>query len=254
MLNEIKNIIHYSELTARLEIENHPVAQSCKVGHFVIVKFEEKGLRIPFTIVDSDPANGTIGIIIHRAAGLKDTLAGLQTGDTIPDLLGPLGTAFDVDGGGKTLLFAGDGAGLVPLLPIIRASQQAGNKVITVYSEQSSSTACLLPFIKDYSTIVSAGDKEITDVVGEVIGKETIDRVVMSGPTLMMKNLSELTRNEGVKATSILNMMMIDGIGLCGICRVMVNGCRLLTCIDGPSFDAHSIDFDQLLNRQRHFV
>lgn len=254
MLNEIKNIIHYSELTARLEIENQPVAQSCKVGHFVIVKFEEKGLRIPFTIVDSDPANGTIGIIIHRAAGLKDTLAGLQTGDTIPDLLGPLGTAFDVDTGGKTLLVAGDGAGLVPLLPIIKASQQAGNKVITIYSEQSSSTSCLLPFIKDYATIIDGGDKDITEVASEVLSKEKIDRVVMSGPTLMLKNLSEITRKTGVNATSILNMMMIDGIGLCGICRVMVNGRRMLTCIDGPAFDAHSVDFDQLLNRQRHFV
>lgn len=253
MLNEIINITYYSDLTALLEIENPAIAKAARTGHFVIVRLSDDGLRIPFTIISSDAEAGTIGILIHRAAGLGDVLKSLSTGYVIPDILGPLGQALELKKIGR-LLCVGDGAGFVPLLPVIRAYSGRGTDVISILSETSAQTTCLMPLIAAYSKPVEAGDEPIEAVVSRLIDEFRPDAVIMSGPTMMMKNLSLLTSEAGIPARVILNMMMIDGIGLCGICRVMVDGKRKLTCIDGPAFDASAVDYDQLLNRQRHFV
>ncbi|MDE6115719.1 MAG: sulfide/dihydroorotate dehydrogenase-like FAD/NAD-binding protein [Muribaculum sp.] len=252
-MNEIREIVHYSEYTAELRVYAPSVAKSCRPGHFVIVRFSEDGARIPFTIVDSDEKAGTINILIHKAAGLSEALASLQPGDCLPNLLGPLGQAIEIKDYG-TVVCCGDGAGFVPLLPIVRALKKAGNHVISVFSEQSSQTACLQGKVSEYSEVIDVRDRKAVEVVDEIMQRRKIDKMFISGPTLMMKEISGLTRTTGVPTVCILNMIMVDGVGLCGICRVMVDGERKLTCIDGPSFDAHKVDFDQLLNRQRLYV
>lgn len=253
MLNEIKEIIHYSPLTAQIVIENGPVARAARVGHFVIVRFDSEGVRIPFTIVKASPADETISIIIHRAAGLGDLLSTLEPGMVIPDLLGPLGQAMDIDEN-ATVICIGDGAGFVPLLPVIRSCREHNTRVISVFSEQSAQATCLHPLVEKYSEMVDASACGVELALNDLITRVKPDHIIMSGPTTLLKSIADITRDKGVSATAILNMMMIDGVGLCGICRVMVGGKRLLTCIEGPAFDAHAIDFDQLLNRQRHFV
>ncbi len=252
-MNEIKEIVHYSEYTAELRIYAPAVAKSCRPGHFVIVRFSNDGPRIPFTIVDSDTGAGTINIIIHTAAVLSEALASLKPGDCLPDLLGPLGQAVEIRNYG-TVVCCGDGAGFVPMLPIVRALKKAGNRVISLFSEQSSQTACLQGKTSEYSEVIDVRDRSSVDVLASLIHTQGIDKVFMAGPTAMIKNIAALTRSASIPSTCILNMTMVDGVGLCGICRVMVDGERKLTCIDGPSFDAHKVDFDQLLNRQRLFV
>lgn len=252
-MNEIREIVHYSEYTAELRVYAPAVAKSCRPGHFVIVRFSDNGARIPFTIVDSDETEGTINIIIHKAAGLSEALASLRPGDCLPNLLGPLGQAIDIRNYG-TVVCCGDGAGFVPLLPIARALKKAGCHVISVFSEQSSQTACLQGKVSEYSEVIDVRERTSTEVVGELLAGRKVDKVFVSGPTAMMKDISGLTRSHSIPTVCILNMIMVDGVGLCGICRVMVDGERKLTCIDGPSFDAHKVDFDQLLNRQRLYV
>ena len=252
-MNKIIEICPYSEMTARLVIENRTVAMAARTGHFVIMRFSDKGVRIPFTIVDSDPVAGTIDVIIHKCANLDDVLRTLEVGMEIPDLLGPLGNAIEVKNY-ATVVCCGDGAGFVPLLPVIKAMKRAGNRVVSVLSEQSAQMACLSVEVEKNSDETVFADGDAVDTVRDILDRERVDFVYESGPTMMMKDIEALTRERGIPTNCILNMIMIDGIGLCGICRVMVDGKRKLTCIDGPTFDAHLTDFDQLLNRQRHFV
>lgn len=252
-MNKIIEICPYSEMTARLVIENRTVAMAARTGHFVIMRFSDNGVRIPFTIVDSDPAAGTIDVIIHKGANLGDVLQTLEVGMEIPDLLGPLGNAIEIKNYG-TVICCGDGAGFVPLLPVIKAMKRAGNRVVSVLSEQSAQMACLSGEVEKNSDETVFADGDAVDTVRCILDRERVDFVYESGPTMMMKDIEALTRERGIPTNCILNMIMIDGIGLCGICRVMVDGKRKLTCIDGPTFDAHLTDFDQLLNRQRHFV
>ena len=252
-MNEVREIVHYSEYTAELRVYAPSVAKSCRPGHFIIVRFSEDGARIPFTIVDSDEVNGTINIIIHKAAGLSDALSSLKPGDSLPNLLGPLGQAIEIKNYG-TVVCCGDGAGFVPLLPIVRALKKAGCHVISVFSEQSSQTACLQGKVSEYSEVIDVRDRNPLEVIAEITDSRKVDKMFISGPTTMMKDISGFTRSRSIPTVCILNMIMVDGVGLCGICRVMVDGKRKLTCIDGPSFDAHKVDFDQLLNRQRLYV
>lgn len=255
MMNQIKDIIRHSEHTAEVVIESPSIAASARAGHFVIIRFNEECPRIPFTIVDTDPDNGTFTIIIHKGARLTDLINSLKVGYEILDLLGPLGQAFDVKKYG-TVICSGDGAGFVPLIPIIRALKEAGNHVIAILSEFTEKTSCLRSNAEKYADeiILSEEEDETIANIKRMSSETAVDLVVMTGPTQMMKKISECTRAEGIPALCVLNMVMLDGVGLCGICRVMVDGKRKLTCIDGPIFDAHHVDFDQLQNRQRYFV
>lgn len=254
-MNQIKDIIRHSEHTAEVVIESPSIATSARAGHFVIIRFNEECPRIPFTIVDTDPDHGTFTIIIHKGARLTELIRSLEVGYQILDLLGPLGQAFDVRNYG-TVICSGDGAGFVPLLPIIRALKEAGNHVIAILSEFSEKTSCLRSNAEKYADeIILSEDEEATvGHISRLSAGGNVNLVVMTGPTQMMKGISECTRKDEIPTLCVLNMVMLDGVGLCGICRVMVDGQRKLTCIDGPIFDAHHVDFDQLQNRQRYFV
>jgi NAD(P)H-flavin reductase len=253
-MNEILKIEPYSEKTARVRILNPVIAAKYEPGHFVIVKFRTDGHRIPFSIIDANREEGSIDIIIHRADGLDEILSMIEVGESLPDLLGPLGHPAVIEPESR-ILFFGDGAGVVPLLPLIRAAKEKGCKVKAVLSEQSSRTQCLLNEIqRDCDAVVTVSDDNMLESAINFVATEPIDKVLMSGPTLMMKRLANETKERGIPAECILNMLMIDGIGLCGICRVIVGGERKQTCTDGPIFDAHQVDFDQMFNRQRLFV
>lgn len=253
-MNEIVKISPYSEKTARLRIANRAIAEKYEPGHFVIVKFQSGGHRIPFSIITSNPEDGNFDIIIHRADGLDEILSMIKEGEALPDVLGPLGHPAVINEG-ETILFFGDGAGVVPLLPLIKAAKEKGCHIKAVLSEQSSRTQCLLGEIeRDSDTVVTVTDDNLLESAMTFVDNTSIDKVIMSGPTLLMKRLSRETKKRDIPADCLLNMLMIDGIGLCGICRVIVGGERKQTCTDGPIFNAHLVDFDQMFNRQRLFV
>ncbi len=254
-MNIIKDIVRHSAHTAEVVIESPSVARAARAGHFVMIRFSEDLPRIPFTIVDTDPDAGTFTIIIHKGARLTDLIDSLAPGREVPNLLGPLGQAFEVKNYG-TVLCIGDGVGFVPLIPVIEALKKAGNKVITVVSEFTEHNDCLKSRAGLYSDEVlsSSSREEAVEQLCAVSDREKLGLVVMTGPTDMMQMLANISKERSIPATCILNMIMLDGVGLCGICRVMVDGKRKLTCIDGPAFNAHLVDFDQLLNRQRNYV
>ncbi len=254
-MNRITNIIRHSRHTAEVVIEHPSIARSARVGHFVMIRFTPDCPRIPFTIVDASVEDGTFTIIIHKGEKLTDLIDSLHVGYEIGDILGPLGQAFDVKHYG-TVVCCGDGLGFVPVIPVIKAMKEAGNRVITILSEFSSQTSCLRANVEPFSDVIyhSSNVNESETLLSQIVAEESVDLVVMTGPTPMLKQLADCTRRSAVPTSCILNMIMLDGVGICGICRVMVDGKRKLTCIDGPAFDAHLVDFEQLQNRQRDFV
>lgn len=254
-MNHIKEIIRHSAHTAEVVIEAPSVATSARAGHFVTIRFSEELPRIPFTIVDADPAAGTFTIIIHKGARLTSLIDSLKPGKELPNLLGPLGQAFEIRDYG-TVLCIGDGEGFVPLLPVMHALKKAGNTVLSVLSEFTEQTSCLRGNAEQWADEIlhSSSKEEAIEVIDRVTSARKVDLVVITGPTDMLRMISDKTRTLGIPTRCILNMIMLDGVGICGICRVMVGGQRKLTCIDGPTFDAHLVDFDQLLNRQRNYI
>lgn len=253
-MNEVINISPYSEKTARIRIRHKEVAEKSRPGQFVIVKFDHEGQRIPFSIIDTYPEDHTFDIIIHRAAGLDEILSNMRVGEKLPDVLGPLGNPAVIEPE-TNVLFFGDGAGVVPLMPLIKAAHNKRCRVNAVLSEYSSRTQCVLKELqRSCENVVTVADEDLFASAMQIIGEEKIDKVFMSGPSLLMKKLASETKERNIAADCLLNMLMIDGIGLCGICRVIVGGERKQTCTDGPLFDAHLVDFDQLFNRQRFFV
>ena len=252
-MNEIIEIYPYSNKTARVSISAPMIARRAKAGNFVILRFATDGPRIPFSIVSTDVEKGIIEIIIHRDAGLDDILQILKPGQKLPDLLGPLGQPAVIDEG-KRVVCCGDGAGLVPLLPIARELHERGCTVYAVVSEESGKVSCLTEDIEKYSAeVIVAPEGKMAEIVEKTIKDNGIQKAWIAGPTLMLKKLNAVTIDCGIEASCVLNMLMLDGIGLCGMCRVIVGGERKQTCTDGPVFDAHLVDFDQLFNRQRLF-
>lgn len=252
-LFEIKAITHYSPKTARITVYAPDVARSARPGHFAIVRFSDCGARIPFTIVSTD-ASGTIDLIIHRAAGLDDELMALKPGVVLPDLLGPLGRAEAVPDGTGSIVYVGDGAGFVPLLPLMEASRNAGRRVYALFSEDSAAVKCLVDEASRWAEVIDAGGRGDIVALGDILDSDkNVDAVYLSAPAAMMKDVAAFTADRAVPTRCVLNMTMIDGIGLCGICRVNVDGHQRLTCVDGPVFDAHKVDFDGLMKRQRLF-
>lgn len=253
-MNEIKSISHYSDKTARLVISNGLIAAKAQPGQFVIIKFSEQGQRIPFAIIRADAANDEIDVIIHRGDGLDEILNNLKEDDVLPDLLGPLGMPAVVESD-KTVIFCGDGAGFVPLLPLMDAYREKGCRIYALMSELSSKLQCLLGDINhncDGMTVID--EASLPGTMRQWIEQYGPDKIILSGPTMMMKELAGIAKEKGVSADCVLNMLIIDGIGICGVCRVMVGGRQKQTCVDGPVFNAWEVDFDYILNRQRSFI
>jgi NAD(P)H-flavin reductase len=245
-----------SEKVVRFVINAPRIAAKRKAGHFVIIRIGEKGERIPLTISSSDPDKGTITLIVQKVGVTSHKLADLKVGDNITDISGPLGQATEINTVG-TVLCAGGGVGIAPLLPIVEAMKKAGNKVITVLAGRSKDLIILEKEIQASSDEViimtddgSYGKKGlVTNGMEEIILREKVNLAITIGPAIMMKYASLLTQKYNIPTMASLNSIMVDGTGMCGACRVTVNGKTKFVCVDGPEFHAHEIDFDELLMR-----
>ena len=259
-MNKIVEKEHFSDKVVKLVVEAPMIARSRKPGHFVIVRVGEKGERIPLTIADADPERGTITLVVQEVGLSSGKICALNVGDELTDVVGPLGQATHIEKVG-TVVCCGGGVGVAPLLPIIKAMKQAGNRVITVLAARTKDLIILEEQVRPYSDEViimtddgSYGKKGlVTNGVEEVILREPVDLVVTIGPAIMMKFVSLLTKKYNVPTMCSLNTIMVDGTGMCGACRITVGGKTRFVCIDGPEFDAHQVDFDEMLMRLRSY-
>ncbi|OKZ15441.1 MAG: glutamate synthase (NADPH), homotetrameric [Butyricimonas synergistica] len=255
-MNKILSKTYFSEKVVKLEVEAPLIAKARKPGNFVIVRVGEKGERMPLTIADANLERGSITLVVQVMGVSSRKLCALEAGDYITDLVGPLGKPTHIEKVG-TVLACGGGVGVAPLLPIVRAFKEAGNRVISVIAGRNKDLVILEDEIRASSDEViimtddgSYGKKGlITEGMEEVIKREKVDLAVTIGPAIMMKFCEKLTRQYDIPTVASLNALMVDGTGMCGACRVTVGGKTRFTCVDGPEFDAHLIDFDEILSR-----
>jgi ferredoxin/flavodoxin---NADP+ reductase len=255
-MNKIIEKEFFSENVAQLIIEAPDISRNRKAGHFVIIKIGDKGERIPLTIAGADPSKGTITLIVQRVGVSSHKLTALNVGDYITDVVGPLGRATHIEKVG-TVLCAGGGVGVAPLLPIVEAFKNAGNRVITVLAARTKDLVILEKQMRQHSDEViimtddgSSGRKGlVTHGMEEVIQREKVNLAVTIGPAVMMKFASLTTKKYNIPTVASLNTIMVDGTGMCGACRITVGGKTKFVCVDGPEFDAHQVNFDEMLLR-----
>lgn len=255
-MNKIVAKKHLSENVVEIEVEAPLIARKRQAGHFVILKTGLQGERVPLTIAKADVAKGTITLIIQKAGVSSHKVASLEVGDEITDLVGPLGHPTQIRKYG-TVLCAGGGVGVAPLLPIVEAMHEAGNRIISVLAARSKNLVILEPEIRANSDEViimtddgSYGQKGLVTLgMEQVIALEKIDLALTIGPAIMMKYTSLLTAKYNIPTMASLNAVMVDGTGMCGACRVSVGGKTKFVCVNGPEFNAHEVDFDELIMR-----
>ena len=243
------------------EIEAPLIAKKAQPGQFVIVRIDEDGERIPLTIADFNRDKGIITIIFQEVGGSTKQLGDLNEGDSILDFVGPLGKATHIEKMGNVVCIGG-GIGVAPVYPIARGMKQAGNHVISIMGARNESILILEEEMNAVSDKVyittddgSKGHKGfVTDQLKMLIdsGLE-ISLVIAIGPVVMMRSVAETTRPYGIKTIVSLNPIMVDGTGMCGGCRVQVGNESKFACVDGPEFDAHQVDFNGLMSRQRMY-
>lgn len=255
-MNKVVKKEFFSEKVVRLVVEAPLIARARKAGNFVILRVGEKGERIPLTIASADAEKGTIDLVAQVVGVSTSKLAELEPGDYITDLVGPLGKPTHIEKVG-TILAAGGGVGVAPLLPIVEAFKKAGNRVITVLAARSKDLIILEDQMRQWSDelIVMTDDGShgrkglVTAGMEEILKREKVYECIVIGPAIMMKFAALLTEKYKVPTQASLNSIMVDGTGMCGACRVSVGGKTRFTCVDGPEFDAHHIDFDEMLMR-----
>jgi len=255
-MNKIIKKEFLSENVFRMEVEAPRIAQSRKAGHFVIIRIAEGGERIPLTIADADTERGTITLIIQIVGCSSAKLSKLNEGNFINDVVGPLGNATHIENVG-TVLCAGGGVGIAPLYPIVQGFKRAGNRVVTVLAARSAGLLMLEKEMEEYSDelIVMTDDGSrgtkglVTAGMEEIIRREKVDQAVVIGPAVMMKYAAMTTQKYNIPTIASLNTIMIDGTGMCGGCRCSVGGKTKFVCVDGPEFDAHQVNFDEMLQR-----
>jgi len=227
-----------------------------------MLRVHEKGERIPITVATADKNKGTISILVQTLGKTTHLLSELNTGDRLADVVGPLGNPTETDKVG-TVVCVGGGFGIAAIYPIAKALKESGNKVISVIGARSKNLLLMEDEMRSASTelLIATNDGSygtkgfVTDILKQLTDgrKEDIDRVIAVGPVIMMKAISDMTRDKGIKTIVSLNSIMIDGTGMCGACRVLVNGETKFACVDGPEFDGHTVDFDNLMNRLKFY-
>jgi len=250
----------FSEKVFKLEITAPLIARSRKAGHFVIVRLGEKGERVPLTIAGADVEKGTITLVIQKVGHSSTQICDLNVGDQIADIVGPLGQATHIENYG-TVVCAGGGVGVAPMLPIIQALKAAGNRVISVLAGRSKDLIILENEVRQSSDEVvimtddgSYGNKGlVTEGIERIIQREKVDKCFAIGPAIMMKFVCLLTKKYEIPTDVSLNTIMVDGTGMCGACRITVGGKTKFVCVDGPEFDGHQVDFDEMLKRMGAF-
>ena len=255
-MNKVVSKEKFSENVTKLVVEAPLIARARRAGHVVIVRSGENGERIPLTIADADPQAGTITLVIQAVGVSTRKLCALEPGDSLTDVVGPLGQATHIEKYG-TVLCCGGGVGVAPLLPILRAMKAAGNRVVSVLAGRTKDLIILEDEVRASSDDViimtddgSYGQKGLVTVgVEQVIKREHVDYCVTIGPAVMMKFVALLTKKYNVPTEASLNAIMVDGTGMCGACRVTVGGKTRFVCVEGPEFNAHEVDFDELMMR-----
>jgi len=255
-MNRIVSKEYFSPNVVKFEVEAPLIAKARKAGHFVIVRVGEKGERIPLTIADADTQKGTITLVVQRMGVSSTKLCSLNEGEYITDLVGPLGKATHIENFG-TVVCACGGVGTAPMMPIVKALKEAGNKVITVLAARTKELIILEKQMRQYSDEViimtddgSYGNKGlVTEGIEMIVKREKVDMCVTIGPAIMMKFVTLLTKKYDIPTVASLNTIMVDGTGMCGACRVSVGGKTKFVCVDGPEFDAHEVDFDEMMMR-----
>ena len=251
----------FSENVAELVLEAPLIANSRRAGHFVMVRVDEHSERMPLTIADADTERGTITLVVQRIGVSSTKLVALNAGDEVANLVGPLGKATTIKHFG-TVVCACGGVGAAPMLPIARALKEAGNRVITVLAARTAELIILqeqLAAVSDELIIMtddgSLGQKGLVTMgVEQVIQREQVDKCITIGPAIMMKFVALTTKKYNIPTEASLNTIMVDGTGMCGACRVTVDGKTKFVCVDGPEFDAHAVDFDEMLSRLRQYT
>ncbi len=239
------------------------VASKAQAGQFIILRQGENGERIPLTLADWDSVNGTVTVVFMEVGMSTMKLAALKTGDCITDFAGPLGLPTHIENFGTVICVAG-GFAVATIMPIARALKQAGNRVITIMGARSQSLLFWEQEVGRHSDelIVTTDDGSsgrkglVTEPLRDILADERngVTRVIAIGPTIMMKFSAKTTEPFGVKTIVSLNPIMVDGTGMCGCCRVTVGGVTRFACVDGPDFDGHQVDWDELMARQRTYL
>lgn len=259
-MNLIVEKEYFSPKVVRLVVEAPLIARSRRPGHFVIVRTGNEGERIPLTIADADIERGTITLVVQAVGDSTEKICSLNVGNYLTDVVGPLGRATHIERVG-TVVCSGGGVGVAPLLPIIKAMKAAGNRVVSVLAARTADLIILEDEVRAHSDEViimtddgSAGQKGlVTAGIEQVINREKVDLVVTIGPAVMMKFVALTTQKYDIPTMCSLNTIMVDGTGMCGACRVTVDGKTRFVCVDGPEFDAHKVDFDEMMLRLKAY-
>ncbi len=246
----------------RLEIEAPRVARKAKAGQFVVVRVDERGERVPLTIAEKDPQKGTIAVVFQAVGFSTQHMARLEIGDAFADVLGPLGQPTTVGRYGRVVCVAG-GVGIAFIYPEIKAFAEAGNEIISILGARSKDLLFYVEEIRTFSSELHLATDDgsvghhglVTEVLQRLLNEgEHYDYCIAIGPIPMMKATVALTKAHKLPTLVSLDPIMLDGTGMCGSCRVTVGGEVKFACVDGPDFDGHLVDFDELAMRKRAFV
>ena len=258
-------IIYRETLATKIhlfKIEAPAIARKALAGQFVVIRIDERGERIPLTIADWDGKEGSVTVVFMEVGATTFRLALLKAGDFIADFVGPLGVPSHIDKFGTVVCVAG-GVGVAPITPIARALKEKGNKITSILGARNKDLLFWEDKLRSVShqLIVTTDDGTygrkgvVTGPLKELLESgEKVDRVIAIGPSIMMKFCAQTTQPFGVKTIVSLNPIMVDGTGMCGCCRVSIGGVTKFTCVDGPDFDGHQVDWDLLLARQRIYL
>ena len=259
-MNKILSKKFFSDNVAELVVEAPLIARSRRAGHFVIIRVDANSERIPLTISAADIERGTITLVVQQIGVSTRKLLAMEPGECLHDIVGPLGRATRIEKYG-TVVCACGGVGAAPMLPIAEALKKAGNKVITVLAARNKDLLILQDELAQWSDEViimtddgSAGQQGVVTVgVEQVINREKVDKCITIGPAIMMKFVALTTAKYNIPTEASLNTIMVDGTGMCGACRVTVGGKTKFVCVDGPEFDAHAVDWNEMLSRMKAF-
>ena len=251
----------YSAVTFMWEVEAPDVARAAQPGHFLMVRTDEAGERIPLTVADFDRQRGTVTVVIQAVGKSTREMMQLAEGDSILDFIGPLGEASHIQKRSKVILVGG-GLGVAPVYPQLRAYKDLGSTTLSIIGFRTKGLVFWEDRFRAYSDELhiatddgSTGHKGFVSQVLHLLLEQhrDTDEVVAIGPLPMMKACCDVTRPFGVRTMVSLNSIMVDGTGMCGSCRVTVGGKLKFACVDGPDFDGHQVDFEELMRRQRRF-
>ena len=259
-MNKILSKRFFSDNVAELVVEAPLIARSRRAGHFVIIRVDAQSERIPLTISAADIEKGTITLVVQQIGVSTHKLLAMEPGESLHDIVGPLGRATRIENYG-TVVCACGGVGAAPMLPIAEALKKAGNRVITVIAARNKDLLILQNELAQWSDEViimtddgSAGQQGVVTVgVEQVINREKVDKCITIGPAIMMKFVALTTAKYNIPTEASLNTIMVDGTGMCGACRVTVGGKTKFVCVDGPEFDAHGVDWNEMLSRMKSY-